>query len=200
MSETFFSLVSTYGAYVIFASAFLSCLLVPIPTSLMMLSGGAFVASGDLVLWHVLVAAFAGACLGDQCGYAIGRFGGAKVLKFLARGQARKAALARAEALVDRRGGLGVFLSTWLIAPLGPWVNFIAGGTGLDWRRYSLADVTGEAIWVAVYIGLGFAFSSQIETVAEIAGNIVGLIAALAVAFAMALWIRSVLRHGKQAR
>ena len=50
MSETVFALITTYSVYVIFASAFLSCLMLPLPTSLMMLAGGAFVASGDLVL------------------------------------------------------------------------------------------------------------------------------------------------------
>ncbi|MEZ5769847.1 MAG: VTT domain-containing protein [Paracoccaceae bacterium] len=110
-------------------------------------TGGALAAAGDLALWQVVAAAWTGAVLGDQAGFLIGRFGGTPVVDRLARSPARAAVLARARALVDRRGGVGVFLSTWAVAPLGPWVNFIAGATGLGWLRFSVADVIGEVIW-----------------------------------------------------
>jgi membrane-associated protein len=197
MSEVVFSLVTSWGPWVIFASAFLSCLALPIPTSLMMLTGGAFVAAADLSMWQVVLAAFTGAVLGDQAGFLIGRYGGTPVVERLARAPARRAVLERARALVDRRGGIGVFFSTWAIAPLGPWVNFIAGATGLGWARFTLADVLGEAIWVTLYVGLGYLFASQISTVAEVMGDAMGLTAGLAVAIGAALWIRAVLRAQK---
>ena len=198
MTDTIFALVTSWGAVVIFASSFLSCLALPIPTSLMMLSGGAFVAAGDLALWQVIAGAWGGAVLGDQTGYLIGRHGGAPLVERIARTPARRAVLERARRLVDRKGGLGVFFSTWLFAPLGPWVNFIAGTTGLGWLRFTLWDVLGETIWVTVYVGLGFAFATQIEAVADILGNAVGLLAALAVAAAMLVWIRGALRAQKE--
>ncbi|MGV6813138.1 MAG: DedA family protein [Brevirhabdus sp.] len=195
MSETIFALVTAYGTYVIFASAFLSCLAIPIPTSLMMLSGGAFIASGDLSGWQVVLAAYGGAVLGDQAGFLIGRHGGMPLVERIARTPARRAVLDRARAMVDRRGGTGVFFSTWLVAPLGPWVNFIAGTAGLSWSRFSIWDVLGEAVWVSLYVGLGFLFSSQIETLASVLGNAVGLLAGLAVAWAMVVWIKGALKR-----
>ncbi|HCQ65853.1 MAG TPA: DedA family protein [Rhodobacteraceae bacterium] len=197
MTETVFALVTAWGPLVIFASAFLSCLALPIPTSLMMLTGGAFAAAGDLSLWQVVAAAWIGAVLGDQTGYTIGRFGGSALVERLARAPARAAVLARARDLVDRRGGIGVFLSTWAVAPLGPWVNFIAGATGLSWVRFTVADVIGEVIWVTLYTGLGQIFASNITLVADAMSDIVGLTVALVVAFAAALWIRAVLRAQK---
>lgn len=197
MTETVFALVTGWGAWVIFASAFLSCLALPIPTSLMMLTGGAFVATGDLGLVEVSAAAWAGAVLGDQTGFLIGRFGGAPLVARLARAPARAVVLGRARTLVDKRGGLGVFLSTWAVAPLGPWVNFIAGATGLGWLRFSVADVLGEVIWVALYVGLGGLFAANITMVAEMMGDVMGLVAALAVAIAAALWIGAVLKAQK---
>lgn len=197
MSETVFTLITAYSVYVIFASAFLSCLMLPLPTSLMMLAGGAFVASGDLVLWQVIAAAYGGAFFGDQTGYLIGRYGGAPLLEKVARSPARAAALTRARAMVDRYGGLGVFFSTWLTAPLGPWVNLIAGATGLSWRRFAIWDLLGETIWVSLYVSLGFVFSSQIGTLAAIISNVIGLIAAVTVAIVMAAWIRVTLRQLK---
>lgn len=194
MTEAVFGLVTQFGAYIIFASAFLSCLALPIPTSLMMLTGGAFVASGDLDVWLVGLAAFAGAVLGDQAGYLIGRTGGAALVDRMARAPARAVVLTRASKLVDARGGLGVFLSTWALAPLGPWVNFVAGATGLSWARFSLADVLGEAVWVTLYVGLGYVFMDQVATVSQIMSDIIGLAVALTLAAAAALWIRAVLR------
>lgn len=195
MSDTIFALVSSYGSVIIFASAFLSCLALPIPTSLMMLSGGAFITTGDLLLSEVIIAAFGGAVLGDQTGYAIGRFGGAPLVERVARSPKREKIVIRAQKTVDDRGGLGVFLSTWLFAPLGPWVNFIAGAGGLSWLRFTTADVLGEMIWVSVYVGLGIVFSQQITNVADIMGNTLGLLAALAVAYVMIQWIRTAMRE-----
>lgn len=199
MTDTVFELVADWGAWVIFASAFLSCLLVPIPTSLMMLTGGAFAASGDIALWQVAFAAWIGAVLGDQTGFFIGRRGGKVALAWIADSPSRQAVLARAQSLVDRRGSLGVFLSTWAVAPLGPWVNVAAGAMGFSWRKYTLADVTGEVIWVTLYTGLGVVFAASIATVAEVMSDLVGLTVALVVALVMALWIRGVLRHQKAA-
>lgn len=200
MTETVFALVADWGVWVILASAFLSCLLVPIPTSLMMLTGGAFSASGDLALWQVMLAAWTGAVAGDQAGFAIGRHGGTPLVERIARRPSRAAVLKRARALVDRRGGLGVFLSTWAVAPLGPWVNLIAGATGLSWRRFTIADVTGEIVWVALYTGLGAIFAASINTVAEVMSDVVGLTAALVVALAATLWITAILRHQKHGK
>ncbi|MDZ7811046.1 MAG: DedA family protein [Arhodomonas sp.] len=197
MSEDIFALVSDWGPVLIFASAFLSCLAVPIPTSVMMLAGGAFAASDDLALWQVVVAALTGAILGDQTGYLIGRRGGAPLATRIARSPKRRAALDRARTLVDRWGGPGVFFSTWLFAPLGPWVNFIAGTTQLSWRRFSIWDVLGETIWVSVYVTLGVVFASRLEAVADLLGNAVGLLVGLAVAGTTAVWIRGALRSQK---
>jgi membrane-associated protein len=193
-TELVFTLLSDYGPWVVFASAFLSCLALPIPTSLMMLAGGAFAATGDLVLTNVVSAAFIGAVIGDQTGFAIGRFGGTPALERLARNPARKAVLAKAHAFVDRRGGTGVFLSTWAVAPLGPWVNFAAGATGLGWLRFAIWDILGETIWVTLYVGLGFMFASRIEILADLMGNIAGLLAALVVAAGAFMWIKAMIR------
>ena len=134
MTDSIFALVTTYGYFGVFICAYLSCLLVPVPTSLMMLAGGALAASGDISAPILIVAAFIGAVLGDQTGYLVGRKFGRRALTRLARSPARARVIARAEKTVDERGGIGVFFSTWFVAPLGPYVNVAAGAGGL--RRY----------------------------------------------------------------
>ena len=140
MNDTLLALVSDYGLAALALSCFLSCLLVPIPSSLMMLAGGAFVASGDLIGWQAIAAAWGGAVLGDQSGYQIGRRNSHRLDRLTRDSPSRERLLQTARDLVRRRGGLGVFFSTWAVAPLGPWVNFIAGATGLGWRRFTFWD------------------------------------------------------------
>mgnify|MGYP005995768047 CR=1 FL=1 len=199
MTDSIFALVTTYGYLGVFVCAYLSCLLVPVPTSLMMLAGGALAASGDISAPILLMSAFTGAVLGDQTGYFIGRKFGRRTLKRWARAPALARVIARAEKTVDDRGGIGVFFSTWLVAPLGPYVNVVAGAGGLPWARFTIADILGEAIWVNLYIWLGFAFAGSLTLVAEVVGDVMGLIAALLIAASAALWIAHVMRAQRNA-
>lgn len=192
MIEQALSLVSLYGAAIVAICAFLSCLLVPIPTSIVMLSAGAFVAAGDLTAATVWLSAWSAAVLGDQTGYWIGRKGGAPLLDRIARHPHRAKVLGRARVSVDRHGGLGVFFSTWLFAPLGPYVNFVAGSVRLGWMRFSLWDMLGEAIWVSVYLGLGYLFADRVDALSALLGNLSGFLVAglVATALGLALWRR----------
>lgn len=177
MSDFLLGLMASYGLAAVFLATLLSCLAVPVPTALVMLGAGALAASGDFVLWQVALAALAGALVGDQAGFAIGRAGGDRLAR-VAHRPAAGAALARARGLLDRWGDVGVFLSRWLLSPLGPYVNLVAGAGGFGWGRFTLWDIAGEAVWVTIYVGLGFAFASRITEIAGLLGNAVGFLVA----------------------
>jgi membrane protein DedA with SNARE-associated domain len=194
VTNTLLGLVVGYGVPVVFAFTFLSCIAVPVPTSLVLLAAGAFAASGDLLLWQVGLAAFAGAVVGDQTGFGIGRLAEGRVSAALARPE-RAARVAPARAAVERWGGIGVFLSRWLFSPLGPWVNLLAGAGGFRWPVFTVWAVAGEAVWVAPYVGLGFAFAGQIEALAVLLGNSAGLLAAALVAAVLLSQLRARLRR-----
>lgn len=199
MTETFLTALTVGGVPVLMFVTCLSCLAVPVPSSLLMLAAGALAASGDLGLAEVIAGAFAGAILGDQLGYQIGRSGIALASARMRPGSRAALALVRAEALLAARGGMAVFLSRWLLSPLGPYVNLVAGGTRLDRRVFTLGSLTGEAVWVTLYVGLGALFGSQIDMVAQLSSSIVGLLAALAVMGGAGLWIRRALRRAHAA-
>lgn len=181
MSDLLFGLVADYGVWVLAASCFLSCLLVPIPTSLLMLAGGGFVAAGDLDGGTAFAGAWMGAMLGDQTGFAIGRRFGPLLERFATKRAARKKLYAKASDTVRRKGEIGVFFSTWLFAPLGPWVNLAAGASGLGWLRFTLWDSAGEAIWVAGYIALGYSFAGQLTLISDLTSSLSGFLAAGAI-------------------
>lgn len=194
MTETVLALVPVYGLTLIALATFLSCLAVPMPASLVMLSAGGFAAAGDLVLWQTAAAALAGAVAGDQAGYQMGRVG-RRLMVGRPVSPKRAALMGKATAYLRDKGAIAVFLSRWLVSPLGPYVNFASGAALLDWGRFTRAGVTGEMIWVAIYVGLGAVFADDILVLADLAGSASGLFAALAVAGVCALWLRAALRH-----
>ena len=196
MTETLFGYVASYGLLFIALSAFLSCLAVPIPTFAVMLSGGAFAASGDLLLWQVLAVAYTAAVMGDQSGFQLGRWGGRRALRSIARTPKRARLIAQAQASIDHWGGLGVFFSTWLFAPLGPWVNLTAGSIGMSRIRFLAWDALGEAIWVSVYVGLGYQFASRLSDLVELVGDWVGLISSTGISLVLgAFFVAAIIRH-----
>ncbi|SOB98985.1 DedA family protein [Rhodobacter maris] len=181
-----------YGPWLVGLTTFLSCLALPVPSSLMMIAAGAFVASGDLSLPAVGGAAFGGALAGDQLGFFLGRRAGHLLPK---PGTKRAALIATALDKLAQHGALAVFLSRWLFAALGPWVNLAAGASGYSHRRFTLADIAGEVVWVLGYVGLGMVFGRNLDAAADLAGNTLGLLAAGAVAIGLGLWLLRALRR-----
>ena len=175
MTDYLLELVADWGVWALAVTTFLSCLALPVPSSMMMLASGAFVASGDLAPNSVIVAALVGAVLGDQVGYGAGRAGFSAAESWLMRNPLRASVLTRAQDTMQRRGAAAVFLSRWLFSVLGPYVNLIAGGARMNWATFTLMGIAGEMVWVAVYIGLGYAAGGQLAMVTEMLGNATGL-------------------------
>jgi len=200
MIDALLALVPVWGPWAVGLVTFLSCLALPVPASLVMLSAGGFAAVGDLSPLAVVAAAFLGAALGDHAGYALGRLGGPPFMTRL-RGRPRRAALVdRAVAVLHARGGIAVFLSRWMFSPLGPWVNLAGGATGFPWRRFVAPQLAGEMVWVALYVGLGWAFAGNLQAASDLAGSALGFLAAGAMTIGLGLWLRALLRQGRQRR
>ncbi|WP_298499432.1 VTT domain-containing protein [uncultured Maritimibacter sp.] len=199
MSDTLVALVPTYGLVLLGLATFLSCIAVPMPASLIMLAGGAFAAGGDLESIPVWLACWVGAVVGDQAGYGIGHRGAALIDRIEAQYPARAVVLARARNFTAKWGAVGVFLSRWLVSPLGPYVNLLSGASRTDWRVFTLWSALGEVIWVSIYVGLGYVFSSNIAEIAQIAGNFSGLLVALLLAGLLGriIWTRVVEDEGE---
>ena len=194
MTAWVLSLVPQYGLWLLAVTTFLSCLALPFPASILMLTAGGFAAAGDLVLWQAFTAAAAGGIAGDQVGYFAGRGLGTTFLQRLRADPARDRLLARADAMMDRHGVLAIFFSRWLVSPLGPWVNLIAGSTGYGWLRFSLASFAGEVLWAGLYVGAGYAFAGNIEAASDMLGSALGMIGGAGAVLALGYWLFSSLR------
>lgn len=191
MTDWLLALVPQYGSLLLAVCTFASCLAVPIPASVLMLAAGGFVAAGDLSLIAAAGGALAGAVAGDQTGYLAARWGGASLLARLGKSAVP---LHKATALLAHRGGVAVFLTRWLFSALGPYINLAAGAAGQPWIRFTLWGVAGEAVWVGLYVGLGYSFTGNLEAASAVAVNILGFLAAGAVALGLGVWLLAVLR------
>ncbi len=197
LSDWLLALVPGYGPWAVGVATYLSCLAVPVPVSILMLTAGGFVTAGDLPAWQVIAAALTGAVAGDQTGYGIGRAGGEPLLERLGHDPKIGTLLARARDLMQRRGAIGIFLTRWLFSPVGPYANFVAGSTRYSWIRFTVWGIAGEAIWVGLYIAFGYGFAGKIEAASQMAGSILGILAGVAAMLGFGYWLRISLRAEK---
>ena len=160
MTDVLRALVTRYGQIILAATIFLAALGAPVPGTVLLVLSGAFAASGDMQPVDVVLTAFFAAVAGDISSYAIGHKGGAWL-----QGRLRRAGLGervdKAEAYMAKWGGPGVFFSRWLVAPIGPTLNYVAGITRFGWQRFLFWDLLGEVIWVGLYVGIGMLFSTS---------------------------------------
>ena len=180
LSDYLLSALGIYGLPLLFAALLIGSIGIPLPSSFLLLAAGSFVAQEDLNLWHVLGLAAAGAILGDNIGYALGRWGGRRMVTRLGKLVA-KDRLSKTENWLKRWEGSGIFFSRWLITPLGPIVNLTSGLTRYSWPRFLLYCITGETLWVLIYVLLGKVFSGQVQAMSEFFGDFTWVIFGLLV-------------------
>jgi len=195
MTEWVLAAVPAYGPWLVGLVTFLSCLALPVPASIVMLVAGGFAAAGDMALWQVALAAFGGAVLGDQTGFWAARAGGAPLIAQIAPDGPRAAAIAQARAWLVAKGLLAVFLTRWLVSPLGPYANFITGAAHYPWVPFTAAGAAGEAVWVGIYVGAGYALGGNLEAATALAGSVLGLLAAGTVALGLGWWLLRLARR-----
>lgn len=194
MTDWLLALVPQYGLWLLAATTFFSCLALPFPASIMMLTAGGFVAAGDLALLPTFAAAAGGGIAGDQLGFWAGRKVGAPLLDRVRRDPARDKLLKKAVAMLEAKGIVAVFLTRWLFSPLGPWVNLVTGSTGYGWHRFTAAGVAGEAVWSGLYVGMGYGFAGNITAASDMLGSVLGILAGGAAVVILGLWLRSALK------
>jgi len=194
MTDWLLALVPQYGLWLLAATTFFSCLALPFPASIMMLTAGGFVAAGDLALLPTFAAAAGGGIAGDQLGFWAGRKVGTPLLDRVRRDPARYKLLKKAVLMLEAKGIVAVFLTRWLFSPLGPWVNLVTGSTGYGWHRFTAAGVAGEAVWSGLYVGMGYGFAGNITAASDMLGSVLGILAGGAAVVILGLWLRSALK------
>lgn len=171
-----------YGMPVLFGVVLGAAVGLPLPASLMLIAAGSFVDQGDFDYWLVVIVTAIAAITGDNLGYILGRWGGRRFAMRVTRWIGGEAQLQKAERIASRWGGLGIFLSRWLIAPVGPAVNLSSGLAAYAWPAFIAYDLAGEMVWVVLYVAIGRLFSDQVQAMNALLGDITWAVLGLCVA------------------
>jgi membrane protein DedA with SNARE-associated domain len=140
-----------YGYWILFLGIFLEDFGMPFPGETALIAGGILAGKGDFSIVLVLLITFAGAVLGDNLGYAIGRFGGHRLLvrygKYLFINEKK---LSQAETFFHRYGSRIVVLARF-VSGLRQLNGIIAGALAMHWRRFIVYNMLGAALWTGAW-------------------------------------------------
>lgn len=154
-------LVAQYNVAALFVSVSLETLGLPLPGESAVILSSGLAGAGELNIYAVVAAAFAGAVLGDNVAFAIGRkFGRPVIIRYGARVGITDAVFSRGEAMMQRRGPLIVVVARFFVL-LRQLNGLLAGTTGMRWPIFLLANIVGAALWVGVWTTVGYRFGKS---------------------------------------
>jgi membrane protein DedA with SNARE-associated domain len=168
---------------------------VPAPGETVLIAAAVYAGAGRLNVVVVALAAFAAAILGDNVGYAIGRFGGRPlVLRFGRYVRVTEERLDKAEAFFARHGGKIVVVARF-VEGLRQVNGIIAGTSEMAWPRFLMFNAIGAALWVGCWIAVGYLAGDHISTIYHQFNRYALYLVAAALAVAVALVARRLIRR-----
>jgi membrane-associated protein len=180
------SQASGWAYLIVLVLAFLDAILPVVPSETSVITAGVVASAGELNIALVIAGAAAGAFLGDNLVYLIGRRYGERARRRFFSGERAQARIAWAERQLEERAAQLITLGRFI--PGGRTaVALSAGLTRFPWRRYALLDGIAALAW-ALYASLlgyfgGRAFEDEPWK---------GLVLALAIAFSVAGGVEAV--------
>jgi membrane protein DedA with SNARE-associated domain len=187
-------LISTAGYPLLFLIVMGESSGMPIPGETGLIAAAVLASQGKLEIGFVIALAAAGAIVGDNIGYLIGRKGGRWLLErpgpFLTQ---RQNVLIIGEPFFERHGPKAVFFGRFLLG-LRVWASWLAGATRMHWRSFVIWNALGGITW-ATAIGLLAYYLGHSASNAVQAFGIYGLVA---VALAVVSGLIAHRRHRKR--
>ena len=184
MSDFLLTQIINYGAPAFAILVFLGALGIPVGASALVIAAGAFSQQGILNWLPTALLGLLGAVLGDAVSFGIGFY----AKHWLDHRLGKSAAWRNAQRTFDARAGLAIYLTRFVVTSLAIPINWIAGGSGIRFRRFMAYDILGEVTWIILYGGLGYWFGSQWELVSSFISNFGGLILGMVI-LGVGIWL-----------
>jgi membrane protein DedA with SNARE-associated domain len=154
MHESVHELLHTYGYAGIFVLLFIENFGIPVPGQAVFVVAILFASRGELQLLPVAITAWTASVLGGFVGFAIGRFGGHRLLeKYGGYIWITPERLKKAEGFFAHYGG-GVIVLARFFEGLRQIYAIMAGSLNISWRYFIACNLAGASLWAAVWIGL----------------------------------------------
>lgn len=159
-------LVSSYGYLAVFLLVGLESVGIPLPGETALISAGIYAGhTHHLSVWLIWLVAAAGAILGDNLGYLIGRAGGYRLVKrYGPKVRIDESKLKVGRYAFDRWGGKVVFLGRF-VSVLRTYAAFLAGTTRMRWRHFLLANAAGGIVWSGIYAWASYLAGNTLRNV-----------------------------------
>lgn len=181
------NLVAQYGYWAVLAVVGLESFGIPLPGETTLIAAALFAgATHHLNIVGVIVAASAGAIIGDNLGYLIGHWGGYRLLvrygRYIGFSETR---IKVARYLFLRFGGEVVFFGRF-VSILRAYAAFLAGTTRMPWRRFLVYNAAGGIVWSSIYGTAAYVLGTKVDTVSRplaISFAVLGVAAIVVAAF-----------------
>ncbi|MGA3074378.1 MAG: VTT domain-containing protein [Bryobacteraceae bacterium] len=160
----------------------------PLPSAPLLLACGALAKDGRLALHWIFLTGMAACLLADNVWFMLGRRRGAKVLRFICRVALEPDSCVRQTETAFLRYGSRSLLVAKFVPGLNAVSAPLAAISGVRWGRFLLFDTLGALVWIGVYTGLGYIFSSELDRVGDYAARMGSWVGVLAVGL-LAAWI-----------
>lgn len=192
-------LVTQYGYPVLVGVAFIAAAGVPIPlTSLLLALGALSGARGGPDFTLLVIFGTLGSVAGDLMDYGAGRLGGPPLLAWLAHHpRLQGTRLERARRQLERRGGLAIFFSRFILTAVASPISVLVGASRLKPLVFLAWDAAGELLYVLGTLLLGRLFGGDLAEDGAF-GTMLALVTILGVAIPLLAigirWLQQSLR------
>jgi membrane protein DedA with SNARE-associated domain len=180
--------LESYGYLVVFLLVMIESIGIPVPGETALIGAALYAGSTHkLEIWGVIGAAIAGAIIGDNIGFAIGRYGGARVL--LRHGHRiglHEGRLKIGVWLFRRHGGKVVFWGRF-VSILRTYAAFLAGTNQMAWPRFLFFNAAGAIVWATAFGIAYYVFGSALQKLSTTIDITLG-VAGVAVLVAFLWW------------
>jgi membrane protein DedA with SNARE-associated domain len=171
---------SGWAYAIVFLLAFLDLFAPIVPSESAVITAGVIASAGDLTLALIVVAAAAGAFLGDNTAYLIGHRFGERALARFAGGTKGQTRVDWVRGQLQERGGTAIISGRFI--PGGRTaVTLSAGALRYPWRRFVVFDAIAVIFWALFASLLGYVGGRTFEDEPW-----KGLLLALAIGFSVA--------------
>jgi membrane protein DedA with SNARE-associated domain len=154
-----------YGYLAVGLLLFLEDFGVPAPGETVLIAASVYAGAGRLNLAVVIIVGVLAAIAGDNVGYAIGRYGGRRLVGRYGRYVGLTTTRVRAaEGFFARHGGKVIVVARF-VEGLRQANGIIAGLSGMPWLRFLGFNALGALLWVGLWTTLGDLAGTHIDTI-----------------------------------
>jgi membrane protein DedA with SNARE-associated domain len=158
-------ILNHYGYFAVGGLVLVEDFGIPVPGETILIAASLYAGAGKLNVVAVGIIAWVCAVLGDNIGFLIGHFGGRRLaLKYGKYVFLTSARLDSAEHFFEHHGGK-IIVAARFIEGLRQANGIVAGITGMHWKRFIPFNALGAALWVGLWVSVGYLAGNNITTI-----------------------------------